>query len=320
MDLAAIRQLYRTLDELLREQERVISRKQLLAAGVSYKYAVMRLHSGRWQPGFPGTYVTHNGDVSYLARVWSALLYAGEGAMVSHETAAFLHELVDRAPPDVHVTVPSTRRVDDQPGLVVHLSSRAPEQEQFLSIPPRTTVEETVLDIAAKKKRAEHVVGVLTNACQRRKTAPVRLRAALALRKKMPHRALIDETLVAIAEGVHSVLEWRYRRDVEQRHGLPKPTRQRPRRRDGKREFLDVGYEEYGVIVELDGEEYHDFKQRARDRARDRASAVRGEVTLRYTWRDIVLRPCEVAAEIAAVLRTRGWKGELRSCRRCRGR
>lgn len=317
MGRAMSRHTAHLLDDLLAEQARVISRQQLIDAGASCTYGLTRVESGRWQRAYPGTYVAHSGELSYLSRVWSALLYAGKGAIASYETAAYLHDLLDRPPGEVHVTIASNRRVAAQPELVVHITSRARVQAQPLPTPPRTTVEETVLDITSAKKRPDDVVAVLTGACQRRKTTAARLGTALALRKKMPHRALIEETLAAIGDGVQSVLEWRYRRDVEQRHGLPTAKRQSLRRRTGKREFLDVDYEEYGVVVELDGEAHHDFEQRARDRARDRAALTRGEVTLRYTWRDVTLRPCETAAEVAAVLALRGWRGRWRRCQRC---
>ena len=316
--MANLRQPRRSLlDELLTEQAGVVSRPQLLAAGVSVRWIRTRLESGRWQRGYPGTYIAHNGDASFLSRVWSGLLYAGAGAITSHETAAFLHGVIDQPPRDIHVTVPSNRRVAGQPSLVVHLNGRAAAQEQFGSSPPRTTVEETVLDIVSTRRRPDDVVAVITGACQRRKTTASRLAAALALRKKMRHRALIEEALVAVAGGVHSVLEWRYWRDVEKAHGLPVGKRQAVRQRNGKSEHVDVDYDEYGVIVELDGEAYHDREQRAVDRARDRAAAVRGEAALRYGWPDVVPTPCAVAIEVATVLRRRGWKGTFRRCPRC---
>lgn len=44
----------------------------------------------------PGVYATFTGQVGRQARMWAALLYAGEGARLSHETAAELTGLADR--------------------------------------------------------------------------------------------------------------------------------------------------------------------------------------------------------------------------------
>jgi len=40
--------------------------------------------------------------------------------------------------------------------------------------------------------------------------------------------------------------------------------------------------------------------------------ASTGIVALRYSWADVTSRPCQAAAEIAALLRMRGWTGTLR--------
>lgn len=306
----------RRLVELLDNQAGVVSRAQLRAIGIDDVVIESRLRLGLWQRGFSGTYVAHNGEIAYLTTVWSAVLYAGDNAMVSYGTAAFFHGLTDREPDEVHVTVPSTRRVRRQTGMVIHMNGRA-TQQALPACPTRTSVEETVLDLVSATTRPDEVVAVLTNACQRRRTTPARISKALALRKKIPHRALIEETLLAIADGVHSVLEWRYRRDVERAHGLPRGKRQAARRRNGKQEFVDVDYDEYGVIVELDGAAYHGAEQSANDRSRDRAAAARGKVTLRFGWHETAFTPCEAASEVAAVLATRGWKGALRPCPKC---
>ena len=47
---------------------------------------------------------------------------------------------------------------------------------------------------------------------------------------------------------------------------------------------------------------------------RDNAAAVDGRTVLRYGWADVAGRPCEVAAQVADVLRAAGWRGVLRRC------
>jgi very-short-patch-repair endonuclease len=68
------------------------------------------------------------------------------------------------------------------------------------------------------------------------------------------------------------------------------------------------------VAVETDGAAAHPEEARWRDIARDNAAAANGLVTLRYSWSDVTTRACHVAAEVAAVLSTRGWPGTPASC------
>ena len=67
------------------------------------------------------------------------------------------------------------------------------------------------------------------------------------------------------------------------------------------------------TVVELDGRAAHPADEAFRDHRRDGA-AVAGDVVLRYGWRDVVDHPCQVAAEVAAVLQRRGWSGTPLPC------
>ena len=84
--------------------------------------------------------------------------------------------------------------------------------------------------------------------------------------------------------------------------------------RSGKPCYLDNLYEKYLVGVELDGLEAHPRSERWRDFRRDDAGAADGIITLRYGWSDVTRSPCAVAAQIAAVLRRRGWTAPVRPC------
>jgi hypothetical protein len=79
-----------------------------------------------------------------------------------------------------------------------------------------------------------------------------------------------------------------------------------------------VGYDGYTLLVELDGRLGHEGAGRFRDLRRDNDFALRSLITLRYGWWDVVERPCEVAWQVATVLRSRGWEGVPTRCHRCR--
>ena len=117
------------------------------------------------------------------------------------------------------------------------------------------------------------------------------------------------ELLSPDADGIHSVLEYRYLRYVERPHRLPTSRRQAHARRDGRSEYRDTLYEAYSTAIELDGRVAHPGDTRWRDIERDNAASVAGITTLRYGWRDVTATPCKVAADIAAVLAARGYTG-----------
>jgi hypothetical protein len=137
----------------------------------------------------------------------------------------------------------------------------------------------------------------------------------MSARKKLRWRTELNELIAAAAGGDHSVLEFRYHRDVERAHGLPESERQvlftGPGGRRGRR---DRTYEKYAVVIELDGRLAHPAEEQWKDKARDNAAAVGGLQSLRYGWNDVGRQPCATAVQVARVLRLHGWDGRLRSC------
>ncbi len=301
------------LDSLLLAQCGVLSRAQALAAGVSRGAIRARLRSGHWQTMVAGVYATFSGEPPRMSRLWAAVLGAGDGAMLSHETAAELHGF--GSDQTIHVTVPHGRRVVAMPGVVVHRSRDAARLRHPARQPPQTRVEETILDLAQTARDIEDAYGWIARGVGAGLTTAARLLRALALRSRVRRRRLIEEGLGHVRAGCRSVLELRYRNQVELAHGLPEGGRQVRVTRGGRRNYLDVLYRGFRLNVELDGEAAHPYHERFRDKRRDNAGVLDGIDSLRYGTADVLKRPCEIAAEVAMVLRRNGWPGTPRPCR-----
>jgi hypothetical protein len=117
-----------------------------------------------------------------------------------------------------------------------------------------------------------------------------------------------------VGTGAHSALELRYLRQVERPHGLPTGRRQN---RSDALHVRDVVYEQFGLVVELDGRLGHEGMGRFRDMNRDNLATVSGELTLRYGHIDVTGSPCSVAEQVGAVLFARGWTEGAQRCRHC---
>jgi Transcriptional regulator, AbiEi antitoxin len=305
------------LRELSGLQGRVVSRGQALAAGMSPDAIAWNLRSGTWQRIHPGVYALFTGQPGRAARLWAALLHAGAGAVLSHETAAELIGLANQASRFIHVTVPNTRRVIPPRGVVIHISRRPiPKWRYARGIPPHTMTEDTVIDLVNAAQDLDQVVGWVTTAFARHLTGEWPLRRAVADRSRIRWRRQLDEMITFAADGTHSVLEFRYDRDVERAHGLPRAARQAPfTKLDGSRGFRDRYYERYGrLVIELDGKRYHPGENQHLDQARDNQAAATGGSTLRYDWSDVTRDPCRTAAQVYDALQERGYQGALQSC------
>ena len=299
--------------EIARRQAGAISRQQLLGAGLTSQMITTRLERRRWQQLYRGVYAVFTGPPPRKTWLWAAVLRAGPGAVLSHLTAAELHGLLDSPAEAISVTVPATRRIATA-GMIVRTSGRIAKATQPGREPPRTSVEETVLDLVQLAETFDDACAWVTRACARWLTTEEKLRDALAARRKMRWRPELDDVLAAAGDGIHSVLESRYLRDVERPHGLPRSRHQVRVVIDGKVVYRDAYYEEFQVAVELDGRLAHPDEERWRDHRRDTQASARGIQTVRYGWRDVYGRACQTALLQAQILQRRGWTGTPRPC------
>jgi hypothetical protein len=300
--------------ELAEIQDGVISRQQAIDAGLPRHVIDGLLRSGRWQPLQRGSYSIFTGEPGREAQLWAALHRAGPDAVLSHQTAAELSGLCDQPSPLIHLTIPATRRVRGIPGVLIHRSRLIGDARHPALLPPRTRIEETVLDLVQQATAFDDAFNWTCAACQRGLTTAGRISTAMTARSRVRWRADLSVALADIRDGVHSLLEFRYVHNVERAHGLPRPVRQVKIVRGIRTGYLDNLYQEYDTCVELDGRAAHPGDRRWDDIRRDNASAAEGRVTLRYNWADISARPCPTAWQVGATLRQRGWPGEPRPC------
>jgi hypothetical protein len=308
--------------DLLDLQHGVIARWQAAEAGLGFQVIDSQLRQGRWQSPYRGVYAMFTGDLARIAWLWAAMLRAGRGAILSHHSAAELDYLTDRPSAAIHVMIGSARRLTGishtcaglTPRIVVHHSARINQARHPARLPPRTRIEETTVDLTQAAASLDEALSWPIRACSRRLVTAELLLAAMEMRSKLRWRTELTAALADIGDGVHSALELRYVRGVERAHSLPRGTRQARSKVARRIRYLDNNYGEYGVAVELDGRAAHSAEARWRDIRRDNASAVVGIITLRYGWADVTENPCMVAAELAQVLRSRGWAGRPQPC------
>jgi very-short-patch-repair endonuclease len=302
-------------------QAQVVNRDQAIRAGFSRRHIAHRLSTGVWQRVYPSVYATFSGRLPREAQLWAAVLWAGEDAMLSHQTAAEVHEVVDKpVGREIHVTVPHRRRPAERkslPGVVVHRSDQSKADFVGPFKLPRTRIEDTVLDLVVSAPTFYDGYGWVGRAVARKAVTVEALSAALAARRRIRWRAWLTDALEVSPNGTHSGLELRYTRDVERAHGLPKSQHQARRQIDGKVHFKDNLYAKHKVAVEIDGPAYHQNERVQADKDRDNTNLAVDDVkTFRFGPVAVTERACETAAMVAITLKRNGWEGSPRRCRR----
>ena len=221
-------------------------------------------------------------------------------ARLAFGAAGHLWGLVDEHR-TVTVLVPKGSDVVDRDGWVFRRETDGVREGRSPGAPPRTTIEDTVVDLCTEASEGE-VLDLVTRAVQTRRTNARRILACVDGRRRVRHHRHLHALLDDVIEGAQST--------------FGPPPAVFPAVVAGS--IFTVAYSArflWGALVELDGQVH--AEERLRDARRDNAALLEGEVTLRYGWADVTERSCRVACEVAALLRRQGWTGEFRHCPRC---
>jgi hypothetical protein len=242
-------------EQPLAGQADTIARRQSAMAGIDPDTMRNRVRGGRWERLQRGVYATFSGDSARETLLWAALLRAGPGAVLSHQTAAERYGLIDEPSSVITITVPASRSPARAKisGVVIHRSDAILRTRHPAMLPPCTRVEDTVLDLIQVAANFDDAYAWICRAIGRRRTTADRIAVAMAARKKMRWRREIALALGDADGGALSVLEYRYIHQVERPHGLPVARRQARIRQATGNKYLDNLYEEYGCAWNLTG-------------------------------------------------------------------
>ena len=295
---------------LLRLQDGVVARRQVLGAGGTDADIDRMLRRRVWVRIHPGVYVDHSGPTSWRQRAWAAVVLlapaalSGVSALRAHGVRGHDHH------EGIEVAVPASRHPDAPPGVRVVRLRRFDDVTQPHLSPPRVRIEPALLRVASHARTEDRAVAVLADACQSGRSTAARLSLELNAVQRLPRRRLIASVLADVDEGAHSALERRYLRQVERAHRLPSARRQRA----DPGAVRDVEYRNVRTRIELDGRLGHEWTtDRWDDLDRDVDSAVDGHLTVRIGWRQ-VLEPCRLAERVGRILAARGWQGRPTPC------
>jgi very-short-patch-repair endonuclease len=282
----------RVLARIAGREHGLVTRPELLAAGVTDEEIKQRLRKGALLREYPGVYRVGHRAPSLEARYLAAVLACGDGAVLSGRAAGYLFGALKGLAPPPEVTAPTKRRVRG----VTTRRSRAIEATTFRRIPV-TTLPRTLLDLAAVLDPDE-----LARACHeaevRHGTTAALVEAVLERRPKSPGAAELRAVLRGDAPITLSRLEKRFLALLRQaRLALPVTNR-----RTG-RHWVDCRWPDLRLTVELDSYRYHNSRQAwEQDRRREREARARGDDFRRYTYGDVFEQPELMLAELRALL------------------
>ena len=281
--------------ELARVRHGVVTRRGLLAAGVTLAEVRSRLRSGSLLLEYPGVYRVGHQAPSREATYLAAVEACGGGSLLRRRAAAHLHALVRGLPPPPEVATRSERRIE---GIITCRSRRLDPREATVVLGiPVTSVARTLVDLAevlgpGALARACHEAGVL------HRTTPGEVEAVLARRPRSPGAGRLRAVLRGDVKVTLSTLERSFLRMLRA-EGLPLPVTNRPA--GGRR--VDCRWPEFRLTVELDSYQFHRSRHAwEQDRRREREAHARGDDFRRYTYGDVCEEPRFMLAELRILL------------------
>jgi hypothetical protein len=283
----------RELARLAASSHGVVTREQVLRAGITIDELKQRLRTGALLREHRGVYrVGHRAasvEARYLAAVWAC----GDGALLSGRAAGHLLGILKGRPPPPEVTTLSMRKIA---GVVTRRSRQLDDAMTWRAI-PITTVARTLVDLAGDLSldalaRACHEAGVL------HRTTPAQVEAVLARRPNSHGAAKLRAIVRGEAHVTLSKLERSFLGLLRQA-GLPLPETNRPA--GGHR--VDCRWPQKRLTVELDSYRYHHSRHAwEQDRRREREAHARGDQFRRYTYGDVMEGPALMLAELRGLL------------------
>lgn len=287
------------------EQGGVISLDQLRAIGVTRGQVRAQLAASRWQRVHSLVLATHTGQPSEAGTWWAAVLEGGPRAYLDGASALIAEGLTGFTWDHVRVSVPPSARVRRASGVVIRRTRRHDSEVVRHRGVPRVRPDVAAVRAALWARSDKQAVLVMTMTVQQGLTTAERLGRALLDVRRDRRRALLHAAVLDLIDGVRSISEAEFAGECRRR-GVPVPSRQVCRKgRDG-RYYLDVYWEEWGVVVEIDGIQHSWASNVVGDALRQNDITLRADVVLRLPLLGLRVAADEFFAQILVALRARG--------------
>jgi len=282
------------LVELAAKQKGVVNRADLISAGVSWKWLRGRLATGEWNRVHRGVFRLGCHQPTREEREMAALLAAGEGAVLSHISAARRLGLDVPRDESVQITVIASRKPKVRGARVWrsrNLSSRDVTNRGGLRL---TNLARTMIDLSwvlddgwlracfdSAVRQNRTIVSWLWRALSSH--GPGR-RGIGRLRALLQEYRRTDEVPDSALESLALELASRTGHKPQLHHNVLNGAHHVAE--------VDLAWPKLRLGIECDGWRHHGTRAAfVRDRARDRALFSLGWSVLRYSWDDVVHHP-----------------------------
>lgn len=296
-----------TVRRLAARQGGVVHRRQLYAAGVTRWQVRAELKAGRWRSWGRQTIAVHAASLTAEALMHRAIFETGADAALDGVSALLAAGLEHYQSPVIHVSVSKGHKHGRPRGVRVHETRRRRDDDVRATIPPRVSTDTAAIRAALWASTSRQAALILVLVVQQRLATPAALQEAFLLVKRDRRRRYIAGVLTDISGGAHSMGELDFARLCRER-GLPEPDRQVRRTLPGGRAYLDVYWERYGVVLEIEGLHHLLADIAIADSIRQNWLTIDNDKVLRIPIAGLRLAADEFMEQVEQLLLANGWR------------
>lgn len=233
----------------------------------------------------------HRGPLLQEARHWVAVLEAGPRAFLDGESALLAAGLEGYVVDRIRVSVPRGARVYRRvTGVDIRQTRRWAADDVGPAALPCARVEVAAVRAALWARSNRQAALLLTMVVQQGLTTAEKLAAELLRIRRDKRRAFVHGVMLDLLGGVRSLGELDVVRECRRR-GLPAPTLQVVRRAKNGKYYLDLVWEEWNVVVEVDGVHHSWASHIVGDAVRHNDVSLQGMTVLRLPLLGLRIEP-----------------------------
>ncbi|WP_323102366.1 hypothetical protein [Intrasporangium sp. YIM S08009] len=286
------------------EQGGVVSRRQLRAVGITHDHVRNEVAAERWTTLGRQAVAVHGGPLPAQARAWAALWEVGERiAVLDGVTSLSAAGMTGFDEATLHVSVRHTHDIPRLQGVRVHKVIRRLDDELIQVGIPRTRPAVAAVRAAGWAVSDRQAALLLLMPVQQRLTTPDALLEASRRCLGRRRRGFIRGVVRDITLGVESLGELDFARLCRARR-MPEPSRQVLRREPRGRMYLDVRWDRFDLVVEIDGMQHREGLAVSVDNLTRNAVVLGGDRVLRIDLVGLRCHEDEFLAQVALGLAT----------------
>jgi very-short-patch-repair endonuclease len=251
------------------------------------------------------------GPLTRAAQEWAAVFEAGPRAFLDGASSLIASGLRGFTEAAIRVSVPRGARVRRARGLNIRQTRRWQPDDVVGTGVPRSRPAVAAVRGALWARSDKQAALILTMAVQQGLVQAPALGIELLRIKRDRRRALLHDVVLDLLDGVRALGEAEFKRLCRAR-GLPAPSRQVIRKGRSGRYFLDALWEEWALVVEIDGIQHAWAQNQVDDALRQNDVTLTHARVLRLPLLGLRVAADAFFAQIRDALDQAGWLGSDR--------